>query len=158
MILLLMLLAAGCGHSATNNPGITDPVPEGDYLRATFNGRTWTSSDVNGFRKAMFNSINVAAFLQNGHIYEGIAFSMTGINSTGTYKFNPATCSAQMSVNDTSYATGLVEGKDYGTLKITTLTSTRVTGTFNLTVYPKADVTLPPMTVSNGSFNITLKE
>lgn len=157
-LLLLTVLAAGCGHSATSTTGITDPVPEGDYLRATFNGRTWTSSDINGFRKTMFNSINIAAFLQNGRIYEGVALSMTGINSTGTYKFNPATCAAQMSVNDTSYATGQVEGKDYGTLKITTLRSDRITGTFDLIVYPKADVTLQPMTVTNGSFNVTLKE
>ncbi len=156
-LLVPALLAVGCGHSSPNT-GIVDPVPEGDYLRATFNGRTWTSSDINGFRKTMFNSINIAAFLQNGRIYEGIALSMTGINSTGTYRFKPGTCAAQMSVNDTSYATGLAEGKDYGTLKITTLTSDRITGTFDLIVYPKADVTLQPMTVSKGSFNVTLKE
>lgn len=157
-LVVSVLMAAGCGHSSTSTNGIIDPVPDVDYLRATFNGRTWTSTDINAFRKTMFNSINISAFLRNGRSNEGIAFSMTGINSTGTYKIDPARCAAQMSVNDTAYATALAAGREYGTLKITALTADRITGTFDLIVYPNADISRTPMAVSNGSFNVKLTE
>ncbi len=156
LLFVCSVIAAGCSTSNGPSDNGTDPLPEGDYLRATFNGQTWTSTEINAFETPMFNSLNIAALHETGQHLESIAFSITGVKNIGTYTINPINCAVQMNIGGMSYATGLDTSRTYGTLTITTFGKGRIAGTFSCTVYRNADINLASLVLSNGSFSAAL--
>lgn len=158
LLLAFMAIISGCSDNPAGGDTTGDPAPEGDYLQATFSGHTWTYTDVSAFRTPMFGAISIVAMRDSGTDMEAVTFSMTGINSAGTYRINPENCKAQISTGGTSYATGLDLTLDYGTLTITKLADQRIVGTFVLTLYPGANVKETPLKVTKGRFDMRLPD
>ena len=141
--------ALGCGGSSTG-PGGNNGLAN-DPLSAVINGVQWGSPVPSA---SYSNQILSIAGTDLGITWT-IVFGVR-TQAAGTFPFgivNPGVATATLTSGGKSWTTS-AQGAS-GTLTITTLTSNRVAGTFNLTAVPSGAGATGNVTVTNGKFDVS---
>lgn len=158
LLALLTLALASCGDdkSPTGTGGTGGGGGSGGStitMTATVDGQPWTAVSINAFDQS--GIIVVGSSNVGGTIGIGFGFSSTG---PGTYDvgLNEITNFNVTGLSGSSWGASGVRGS--GTLTITTVTATRLVGTFEFTA-PLVVGTGPPATrvVTNGVFDLELQ-
>ena len=150
----IALLACG-GSGDANVTGVNTGGGAGDgNFTATINGTSWRSS------KALDHAIRASASAQiitlsATNLPYSIAIAIGPITSPATLSLdagNPSNAAVTMTVGSstTIWSTGLPGGK--GTITVTTLTSTRIAGTFSFDAISNAGTAT--LHVTNGTFDL----
>jgi hypothetical protein len=153
------LVALSCSKSDDNGGGGSTPG-SGTYIKAKVDG-TWKQTF-----SVQNNSVGVAVSTGTGatRIIEiagandqtgssSFAIYLMGINATGDYTISPSSQSVlsyEETASDTSWDTGECDNAT-GTLHITTLTDTKIEGTFSFTGKDGDDCS-SSKSVTEGSF------
>ena len=146
LVVLAMLGATACGDDDPSGPGAGD----GD-LSATIDGDDW-EANLAAVATRTNNVIGIGAGDTGGNRSIGIGFIDAG---TGTYPINGTTPTNAILIEgqQTWAASAGVGGS--GTITITTLTATRVAGTFSFTAVPNAGTgATGNRVVTNGEFDV----
>lgn len=153
-LIICITFVGGCGDDSGTNT-----TPQGDFLKATFNGQVWNSTGVNAVHAQTFNIVNITATRGTGVGGENIAFTMRDITGPGTYKLGVmGNGTGQITTGGVLYTTGLDIGVEYGEVKITKFGNGRIAGTFNMTVYQDANMNNPARQVTDGSFDMAMMQ
>ena len=164
LVFALLLLAAACGSSSTP----TTPSTSGSPPTQGGSGLARGSMSGNISGTAWTATIGVTATLTNGLLAVGgndptnnLAFAFF-VNGPGTYAIpgsgagvgnNALLLVTTSGTTNASYAADFTKGS--GSLTITSLTSTAVTGTFTFTLNAVANTAASgTRTITNGAFNI----
>lgn len=140
--------------------GTTTPVPESgrNVLRATLNGAAYNASTV-----VRVGTLATLVTFGGSNTQHSINITLQNVNATGTYTVGPGgPVSATVGAPPGGSVTGPLccwnsSGGGSGSLVVTSLTSTRIAGTFTFTL-PTAGsgAATAPMAVTNGTFDIAL--
>ena len=146
LVVLAMFGATACGNDDPAGPGGGD----GD-LSATIDGDDWTA-DLAAVATRTNNVIGIGAGDSHGDRSIGIGFIDAG---TGTYAISATNATNALLIEgQKSWAASAGVGGS-GSLVITTLTATRVAGTFSFNVVPNANSgATGNRTITNGEFDI----
>ena len=161
LAVLATLVALGCGGGDDDNGNPTGP-PNGGATNGSFsvqiNGATWSAiGAINIQRQQQNNVIGFAGSGSAGGTTYGVAVSVVNATGPGTHSLNifAGGDGSNVSIGTSSgvgYTTGLTGGS--GTLTITSLTATRIVGTFSGTAVP-AGSSGANLVLVNGQFDIT---
>jgi hypothetical protein len=139
-----LLVAAACGGDSTTGPGTTGA------MSATIDGAHWTSS-LGAAASHASGAYGVGG--SNSSFTLGIGFADTGV---GTYEVS-ATSPTNLIVTQQGGAAWVanVTGGS-GSVTVTSVSATRITGTFNFTAIPLPNSgATGNRTITNGTFDIT---
>ncbi len=159
-LLALLFLLAACGGSST---GPDDGGGGGgggggtDRLTATIDGQAFTATTVQANPVSVVpGSLNFLGFQTAGGVTRSIAISLAYITGPGTYPFgtNIGTTPGGVASHLSGAAvwTTPLSGTA-GSITITSISATRVVGTFTFTATPVGG-TAANLVVTNGSFNV----
>jgi hypothetical protein len=130
------------------------PLPDnaGSIVRATINGQPFNASAVAGNLIASNNTLSISG----GNNVRTVSFVVTGVTGPGTYTLGPATAGRSLGMsltNGQSWSTTQTGGS--GTLTVTSITATRIRGTFSGTLgaFTLTGAT-GTFTLTNGTFDI----
>lgn len=157
LVALLVLSVPGCGGDDDNptSPGNGNPNPNpAAGMTATVNGTAWTSLVTTAINTGGIVAIGGSNL--NGLIGIGLGFQGT---MPGVYDIGPGLIA---NANVSNAAGGLWRASDTmgsGTITVTTLTATRVAGTFSFTAPAQMAGTVPPtMAVTSGAFDVEFNQ
>jgi hypothetical protein len=143
----------------------TGAIPDnaGSALTATIGGTTWNAAFIQG-------NVTTNALFGPGQFFtiastnstRGVSITLSGVTGPGTYTLgNTGTVTRQLTVSNvtnplanmwTSIGTGAS-----GSVIITSMTATRIKGTFSATLVPAAgSTTVGNLVVANGTFDVGL--
>lgn len=140
---------AGPNNNNGNNSGVSGSAK---LLTATWNGTAWTATAPLG---AWFNG----NFSVSGHDGQGHSLIIAGVNVTGPGTYSLAQGNANNllgQIVDSStgqLSTGYANGT--GTLALTVVSLTRLTGTFSFTAATAAGSAGPTIVITNGTFDLS---
>ena len=134
--------------------GTVGPLPEnqGHKASATFNGTAFNGADVTGIYNG--NTLGVSAATNT----RTLSITLSNVTAPGTYALsntNPLRSMGTSTFNGTTVTSthsSSFTGSS-GSVTITSLTATRIKGTFNAVLAP-APGTTGNMTITNGTFDI----
>lgn len=163
LLSILLCVAAGCGSSPTA-PGLDTGGLRGcsgsgltGTFTATVDGTAFTPTCLDSLTLASgivsFGATNVTQ--SNLQTYTDIAIVIVG-TGPGTFQLaNKTTSNALLSIGGSQLWQAGAASTGTGTVVITTLTATRVAGTFTLNLAAGANAT-GTRAVTNGTFDLTL--
>lgn len=161
LAVLATLVALGCGGGGDDddNGNPTGP-PGGGATNGSFsvqiNGAAWTAIGTINIQRQQNNTIGFAGSGSAGGTTYGVAVSIVNATGPGTHSLNifAGGDGSNVALGNSSgvgYTTGLTGGS--GTVTITSLTSTRIVGTFSGTAVP-AGSSAANLVLVNGQFDI----
>jgi hypothetical protein len=129
--------------------GTVGPLPDnaGSRVAASINGTQWNAATIAG---GVISS--GALIFSTSNTTRTIGFSLAGVSAVGTY---PLTSTRVIQVTGTTTPAtswGLAAGST-GSVTVTTLTATRIAGTFNASLAPSPGTT-GTLTITNGTFDL----
>ena len=140
--------------------GKVTPVPDkiGAKLSAMLNGKPFNAWAVSGRLSDYLGGAGVAL---DAHSSENkLSLMLVGVTAPGTYPISDVaplvTITAGLTGGDADHCCwGLNAGNDTGSIVITSLTATRVQGTFSGTIQPHPDKPAKaPLVTTDGSFDV----
>lgn len=138
-----LLLVVGCSDSS--GPNDNTPPPQ-SVMSATVNGNPWAGATVLAARSG-----NVVSISGRDLLYREIIISISGVTTAGQFAIGSGSTVSVQYVAGTSVWVGHLVGAT-GSVDITTLTSTHMTGSFTVVLAPQAATgALGTMTIS-GTF------
>jgi hypothetical protein len=140
-ILLVPLAACGGGDDPAG------PGGGGAGMSARVDGQSWTATFAHGVRDQA--SVVVGAAGQGAGTQINFALVSKG---TGTYPLGPAGDAAYLTQGGNGWVTGASGGS--GSVTLTTLTDTRIAGTFEFTAVPVTGGASGTRTITQGSFDV----
>ena len=162
LAVMATLVALGCGGGGDDDDdGNPTGPPGGGATNGSFsvqiNGASWGAIGTINIQRQQNNTIGFAASGSAGGTTYGVAVSIVNATGPGTHSLNIFTGGDGSNVaigtsSGVGYSTSLTGGS--GTLTITTLTATRIVGTFSGTAVP-AGATAANLVLVNGQFDIT---
>ena len=169
MSVALIALFAACGGGDATSPSAGNQNPGGNnpggstgtnQMTASINGQSFSVSGVAVFAGQL--DANGGSYLISGVETSGsaraITFSLSGIAGPGTYLLGVDGVSVtggigSVTVSGTNvWNTGLTGGS--GSLTITSLTTTRIVGTFTFTANAAGGTATGSQSITNGSFDV----
>ena len=140
------------------------PIPDnaGSTLSVTLGGAPWNAAFVQG--NITNSPLLGAGFLQisSTNSMRGVSITLSGVTGPGTYALgNTGTVTRQIGVTNVANPlsgmwTSIGSGAS-GSVVITTMTATRIKGTFTATLVPAAgSTTAGNLAVTNGTFDVGL--
>jgi hypothetical protein len=138
--------------------GAIGPVPDnaGSVVTATVGGASWNAAAV---AATYSNASGTGHFvIASNNSTSGLGISISGITGPGTYAFG---ANGALTVGNTvatlSHTWSTLGAGGGGTLTITSITSTRVKGSFSATLGPAPGLqTTGTLTVTDGTFDVGL--
>jgi hypothetical protein len=157
---LLLLSALGFLAACGSDDGPTAQSPGQGSINATINGSAWAVSTP--FTSAQ-NNVGGAVFVitaADPNQTYGLAISLSEFAGAGTYEIRPGFPLRMAVVTlGTEQGWGTQYSEVPGTITITSLTDSRVTGTFSFTAEPSPSSSqTETLTVVNGQFDIPVIE
>ena len=164
LAIVTTLVALGCGGGGDDDDGNPTGPPGGGggatngSFSVQINGATWgATGTINVQRQTQNNIISFAGSGSAGGTTYGVAVSIVNATGPGNHSLNifAGGDGSNVAIGTSSgvgYSTGLTGGS--GTLTITSLTATRIVGTFSGTAVP-AGATTANLVLVNGQFDIT---
>ena len=155
-LLALTPLALACGGSKS-----TGPNGNGDYFTASIDGATFTA-DVLLSARLTFGSLDIQGSRGPLGQVEAMTLSLTSVTGPGTFVIGSGGGGNAASIAATTPSGGVNNfGTVYGgtgSVIITELSGTRVSGTFTFTAPPSpANASQAAKNVSNGRFSMALQ-
>jgi hypothetical protein len=155
-LLLATSIAVGCGGGdpVTNQPGLVDGT-----LTASVDGSSF-SGDVRVTTSHVGQAVDIFAIQGTATGSKAIRIMLTGVSGTGTFSVTIAGASA--SYYEISSSTGLSDSwlanivQGSGSVIISQLSSTHITGTFLFTAAALSGNASGTKTVTGGAFSIDL--
>ncbi|MFN0100046.1 MAG: hypothetical protein ACKVS7_15350 [Gemmatimonadaceae bacterium] len=152
---LALLLAAGCGGDGPSGPG-GDPSATG--FSARVDGATYTPSLSAVASHFLAGAYSITAVRSSGANTSAMTISLINIPGPGTYPLGTgagvAGGTATYVQNTAGWGTPL--SGEAGTITITTLTDTRMVGTFSFTAEGVTGGATGTKAISNGTFDIAV--
>lgn len=152
---LLVMAAAACGGGSSTGPG-----PGAGQFSATINGSAW-SADASLIQtptpqKAGHYPLYGAKLV--GSTLNGITFNLLGITAPGTYPLGTSggVVGGIASLNEASAVWQTPVSGDAGSITVSTLTPTRIAGTFQFVAEAAGAGATGTRTVTNGQFDLPL--
>jgi hypothetical protein len=167
----ILCAAVACGgDSGTTSPGGTSGGTSGGastgfHITAKIDGTAWTSTA--GSEHANIPSILPGLYTFTGAQFSGsaatnyiIAVTLYDIAGPGTYPLGvgPTTPGGSVILSNTTGGWATPQSGADGSITITTLTSTRMTGTFNVTVGAATGSATGTKTITDGDFDLEVKQ
>lgn len=168
--LIMLLFAVACGSSSpsttsptptptpTPTPGSVVPACGGSSstgsMSAQINGLSWVAACI-AVSRNLNSSVSVAASDNASNATNAQTISVAAPATPGTYLINSATVNGTnglLLIGAQLWTANVIGGS--GTVTISTLTATAVSGTFSLSLVPQAPA-IGVKTITNGVFNIT---
>jgi len=160
--LLGLLLATACGGSdGPTDPNPATPPPPGGNATytASVDGQAWASAaSLTSVTAALSGTYIISGSVLAGASTRAITLNLMNIPGPGTY---PLGTGAGVSGGSAIYAENVggwitpLSG-EAGTLTITTLTATRIAGTFSFTAVASAGSATGTRSVTNGAFDLAI--
>lgn len=150
--LALLIVIAGCGGSnSTSSAGSQSTGLINGTFVATINGVAWTAVGRVVVEPFEANTLIISATSPTYSLSLTIVNPVAGGQFSLAPKAGTLTSSAILSSGTNTWTTNLAGAT--GTVTLTTLTSSRVAGTFSFT--PLSAIGTPSATVTAGSFDVT---
>lgn len=153
---LALVLASACGGGSDSNPtapgGNTTVAGDGN-VTMSINGVAWRSSKGGDHvtKSGQFYGISAV------NVPYALVLGIGNVTGPGTFSLNLATGNGSSAIISNSvggWGTAFSGGS--GTVTITTLTATRIAGTFSFDAVPGSGSAAGTMQVRNGVFDLTI--
>lgn len=148
----LLLAAMSCGGSSTSGPSTSIPLLNGTYA-ATINGSAWSAEG----RVAVTHGPSNSLIMAGASLAHSLSFTLVNATAPGTYSLVYTTTTlpsfAILTSAGSAWTTNTTGGT--GTVVVTTLTSSRVAGTFTFDAPPSPGQGTTTAHVTSGAFDVT---
>jgi hypothetical protein len=141
-----------------NPTGTIGPVPDnaGSTVKATLGGVAWNAAAVSGNITVAFTPILVVAA---NNTERALSITLTDVPAPGTYALSSTSPVRQIGVTGVTASTSTMWSSlgpgSSGSVTITSITATRIQGTFSATLGPApGSTTTGTLTVTGGTFDI----
>ncbi len=151
---MMILAVSGCGSDDSPvdpGPGTGGTTGNGQFS-ATIDGVAWTSDVTIAVNSSGVIAISGASV--NGETGMAFGFLSTG---TGVYPIGANLFSLAVMTGPGGAEWSAAEGVGSGSTTVTTLTATRIAGTFNFVMEAEGTTTPAQRVVTGGTFDLTLE-
>jgi hypothetical protein len=145
-----LVFVLGCTDRDLDGPGGVQ-LTNGSFS-GTVNGATYAPLVVNITQTATTGG-TIVAFGAADANNRGLGWAFV-VNGTGTYSMGQNNVNVATFIEGTSTWNGIIDLGGNGTLTLTTVTSTRVAGSFSLTLVPSTQTTAIGTKTISGTFDI----
>jgi hypothetical protein len=138
---------------ALQSGGSLPPLPDnrGSRIRASFGGNVWNAATV------VSQIASDTLILSSSNDDSSLSMSLGALSGPGTYPLSDTAPVRWIQVVPQSGGTGWGPGAGTsGTVTITSLTATRVVGTFTATLAPAGGAAGSPLVITSGEFDVGL--
>ncbi len=148
----LLLVAMSCGGSGTTGLGTSVPLLNGTFA-ATINGSAWSAEGRVAVARGAGNSLIMAG----ASLTNSLSLTLINASAPGTYSLTYTTTTlpsfAILTNAGSAWTTNITGGT--GTVVVTTLTSSRVAGTFTFDAPPSPGQGTTTAHVTGGTFDVS---